>query len=248
MNKQDQHLDDNPELKAKVSRNLLYLSILSIVMLFSGLTSAYLVTRADNFWISISMPMAFFISTGIIILSSLTVNLAVMATKKKNLQAVKLWLLITLGLGGGFVATQFMGYGELVEMGHHFTGNPIIDSEGNLMIKGEYGKDYTINFKGQTIFYENGVFYHPDGSEISSSQYMALQTANNSASSYMYMLTGLHAVHVAGGMIYLIILCIRVLMNRTGWKTDNKVKLISIYWHFVDVLWIYLFLFLYFIH
>lgn len=236
------------ELKAKVSRNLLYWGLFSIVMLFSGLTSAYLVTRADNFWVNINMPRAFIISTGIIVLSSLTANMAVKATKSENEGKLKLWVTLTLLLGIGFSVSQFVGYSELVEGGHFFTGNALIDENGTPMMEGEYGKDYSFNFKGTTLVYEDNTYYFPDGSKITSSQYLALQGSNNSASSYMYILTGVHFVHVAGGLIYLLVLFGRIMSNRFDWITNNRVGLIATYWHFVDVLWIYLFLFLFFIH
>ena len=75
------------DLKAaqqKASKPLLWVGILSIVMLFSGLTSAYVV-RADNGnWLLFNLPNAFFLSTAVIVTSSITLFFAFQMAKKNN--------------------------------------------------------------------------------------------------------------------------------------------------------------------
>ena len=70
----------------------------------------------------------------------------------------------------------------------------------------------------------------------------------NPASSYMTFLTGLHALHVGGGILYILYLLILSLLGRLNSGNSLKVSQGAVYWHFVDLLWIYLLLFLYFIH
>src|SRR5947208_2277729 len=78
---------------------LLYIGCVSIVMLFAGLTSAYVV-RADNGnWLVFQLPDISIISTAVIITSSLTMLLAQRAIKKNNLKLATLGIFVTLLLG-----------------------------------------------------------------------------------------------------------------------------------------------------
>src|SRR5688572_28923480 len=93
------------EIKAahsKTAKPLLYVGMVSIVMLFAGLTSAYVV-RADNGnWLVFHLPNIIFISTAIIITSSLTMLMSQMAIKKDNYKLTNLGLFLTLVLGIAF--------------------------------------------------------------------------------------------------------------------------------------------------
>jgi cytochrome c oxidase subunit 3 len=108
--------------QGKVKRSLLYISIFSILMLFAGLTSGYIVRQADGNWMEFELPAMFWISTGLILLSSLTMNFAVQSTKKNNFSGVKTYLLITILLGIGFSITQFLGWNILIDSGIYFAG------------------------------------------------------------------------------------------------------------------------------
>lgn len=77
--------------------------------------------------------------------------------------------------------------------------------------------------------------------------------ANDTGGSFIYILSGLHIVHTAGGVIALIVAVVDAWRNRkyvdsfvysVNPPNQLRLKLISIYWHFVDVLWLILFLFL----
>ena len=59
--------------------------------------------------------------------------------------------------------------------------------------------------------------------------------------SFYYTMTGLHALHVIGGMVAIFIVMLAV---RKG-RTPQRVEYVGIYWHFVDVVWIFLFPLLY---
>lgn len=62
-------------------------------------------------------------------------------------------------------------------------------------------------------------------------------------SSCFYTLTGFHFLHVAGGLLAMIIVGIRVLRTpRFGHRTMPAIEMLSYYWHFVDVVWIAMFL------
>ena len=90
-------------LHEKTRKFLLWLGIGSMIMAFAGITSAYMVSRDSRGWMLFELPGIFFISTAIIILSSVTMNLATSAVKKDDINGVKRYLLLTLLLGIGFV-------------------------------------------------------------------------------------------------------------------------------------------------
>ena len=162
----------------------------SIVMLFAGLTSGYIVRMAEGNWRIFQVPMEFYVSTAIILLSSLTMQLAMIAVKKDNLPAVKRWLIVTLGLGLAFTYCQFLGYNTLTREG--------------------------IFFVDKTT---------PSGS-------------------FFYAITGLHLAHVAGGILALLFTAGKSILGRYNSSNYLGMSLCSIYWHFLDGLWIYLFVFL----
>ncbi len=180
--------DDKPRIATQ--KIILGIGIASIVMLFAGLTSGYIVRQAEGRWAYFELPMAFYASSVIILLSSLTHHLAIRAVKKNRLNEVKRMLMLTLGLGLGFVFTQFLGFNELVKNGVYFV-------------------DKTT----------------PSGS-------------------FFFVITGLHLAHLFFGILALIITSAKSIRER--YNSDNYlgISLSAIYWHFLDALWIYLFVFL----
>jgi len=220
---------------------LVYVAIFSIVMLFAAFTSAYVVSMGNGFWVDIKMPRAFYLSTITIIISSLTMWWAVKSIQNNNLKGFKTGLTITLFLGLVFAYFQFQGWNELIITGNHVSGDI-----GNL--KGEYGKDYTFSYQGYQLVLEDGNFYFPNDSMKERPLNVEINKDFNAASGYFYVLTFLHLLHLAGGLIYLVYVLALSYKDRFNAHDFLKPKLVSIYWHFLDILWVYLFLFLLFIH
>lgn len=106
--------------KIATEKVLLAIGIGSIVMLFAGLTSGYIVRQAEGNWKYFELPSVFYVSSIIILISSFTMQMAVRAVKKDDLAQVKSFILITLGLGLAFVFTQFLGWNELVKNDVYF--------------------------------------------------------------------------------------------------------------------------------
>jgi cytochrome c oxidase subunit 3 len=193
----DVSIDVNEEMRAsrrKVAKNLLWLGIVGIIMLFSGFTSAYIVRQAKGDWLNFAIPFGFFLSTALILISSVTMNWALASVKKGDTGALKLAMLFTLLLGMGFVVSQYEGWKSLVQEGIYFTG-----------------------------------------------------PGSNSSAQFFYIITFMHLLHLLGGIISLLVVYFKALALKYGPKDYLGVQLCAIYWHFLDVLWIYLFLFLYFI-
>jgi cytochrome c oxidase subunit III len=115
-------IENQPQEKSKIATEkvLLAIGIGSIVMLFAGLTSGYIVRQAEGNWKFFELPSVFYISSIIILISSFTMQMAVRAVKRDELAQVKTFLLITLGLGLAFVFTQFLGWNELVKNDVYF--------------------------------------------------------------------------------------------------------------------------------
>jgi len=184
-------LEESIYIRHKTAKPLLWVGMVSIVMLFAGLTSAIIVRRAEANWMLFEFPQAFYISTILIIISSLTLIYAVISAKADNYAGIKTGLGLTLLLGIGFVFAQFTAYGELIDAGVFLAG-----------------------------------------------------AQSNPSGSFMYVLTGLHLAHLFGGIIVLIFVFVKSLLLKYNSENLLGLQLCSIYWHFLDVLWIYLFLFL----
>jgi cytochrome c oxidase subunit III len=183
------------ELKAaqrKAAKPLLYIGIVSMVMLFAGLTSAYVV-RADNGnWLVFSLPSISIVGTAIIVMSSLTLLMAQRAIKKDDFRTTQIGLFLTLILGIAFFFTQISGWRELTEQGIYFIG--------------KYA---------------------------------------NASGSFLYLIALVHLAHMIGGLIALSVSLTKSLLKKYSSEDYLGIELTAIYWHFLDLLWVYLFLFLY---
>lgn len=166
----------------------LWIAIVSMIMLFAGLTSAYIVRQAEGNWTHFELPKQFYLSTVFIILSSVSMHLALASIRKNNFSNLITGLIITLGLGLAFAFTQFLAWSKLVEEGIYFVGNP--------------------------------------------------------SGSFLYVITALHLAHLVGGILYLLFIIVKSIGHKYSTENHLPVLLCSIYWHFLDILWIYLLIFL----
>ena len=177
----------------KAKKMMLLFSMLSISMSFAGLTSAYIVSKSRPDWLKeFELPIAFTISTIVILLSSISIWIAKKNVKKNNVSNTSLWLFITFGLGIIFIVSQFSGFKELISQGYFFTG-----------------------------------------------------AQSTITTSFLYVLTVLHLIHLFAGIIVLIV----VITNNYKGKYETKklgFELAVTFWHFLGFLWLYLFIFLYF--
>ena len=145
--------------RRKAKTNIVWFGIFSIVMLFAGLTSAYIVSKGDNFWVNFSMPNTLWISTLIILISSITMILAVSAAKKRDNKKTTLFLILTLVLGLIFGGSQAIAWTKLYEKGYAWADKIMNPDTGDFMMSGKYGKDYTIQFQGNELIQEEDGLY-----------------------------------------------------------------------------------------
>ncbi|THD69575.1 heme-copper oxidase subunit III [Robertkochia marina] len=116
--------DGNFEQKnARAKKMMLWFGMISIAMMFAGLTSAYVVSKSRPDWLQdFSIPVAFYYSTVAIVLSSLTFHLAGRSIRSGNDKKASGLLMGTLLLGLAFVYLQFAGFAEVIDAGYYFTG------------------------------------------------------------------------------------------------------------------------------
>jgi cytochrome c oxidase subunit 3 len=162
----------------------------SIVMAFAGLTSAYIVKKNQSSWLEFDLPVVFWYSTVVILLSSVTMHLATKAFKAREMGRYRSLMTITAALGVLFIVLQYLGFVNL--------------EANNIALVGP---------------------------------------KSNSAASFLFVITGLHMLHVLGGVIALLVMFIRAYSSKTKTYSSVPVEVVGTYWHFVDVLWIYLFIF-----
>ena len=185
------------EHKARTGRSyklILLFAMLSMTMMFAGLTSAFVVSKSRGDWMeNFQLPTSFYFSTVAIILCSITFHLAKKAIQKDSRTATTGFLIATLALGILFVLLQFKGFGEIVQQGYFFTG--------------------------------------PE---------------SNITTTFLYVVTVMHMAHLAGGIISLLIIIYNHFKQKYNSSQTIGIELGAMFWHFLDFLWIYLFLFLYF--
>lgn len=165
----------------------LWVAMGSIIMMFAGLTSAYIVKSNQPKWITFDMPVLFWYSTAVLLLSSLTMQMALKEFKARNMRKYRNLITATLVLGSLFITLQCFGFSYL---------------------------------------WNTGVTLRGSG-----------------AAPFMYVIFGLHLVHVAGGVIALLVIFLQAFSSKRRNYNQVPVEVVSTYWHFVDLLWIYLFFF-----
>ncbi len=177
--------------KEKAYKTMLLFAMGSIVMVFAGLTSAYVVSKSRPDWLKdFELPQAFLWSTLVIVLSSVTFHLAKLSIKKDNRAKTSLFLWATLTLGVVFVALQFEGFNQVIASGYYFTGSQ------------------------STI-----------------------------TTSFLYVVVLVHIAHLAGGLISLMVIIYNHYKQKYSATQCIGIELGAMFWHFLDFLWIYLFLF-----
>ena len=101
----------------------LWVGIGSIIMMFAGFTSAYIVKREQPGWIMFSMPVIFWYSTAAILVSSVTMQLAQKAFKDRDMGRYRNMVSLTTVLGILFVVLQVVGYKQLNRLGVKIEGS-----------------------------------------------------------------------------------------------------------------------------
>lgn len=168
----------------------MYLAIAGMMMMFAALTSAYLVRKAAGNWLEFPLPNVFYISTFVLILSSVSLQFAHKSYIQEHENAFKGWLIGAFILGGLFLVLQYEGWLQMNKMNIFVNTNP--------------------------------------------------------SSSFIFLISGLHALHIVAGVSALAITLFLAFARKFQVTPKRKLKLelVIIFWHFIDFLWLYLFIFL----
>jgi cytochrome c oxidase subunit 3 len=166
----------------------LWVLLTGIMMLFAGLTSAYIVLRGDPGWQNITLPRILWVNTAVLVAGSIAIEFARGTLKKNHPAAANQWLVVAGGLGVAFLAGQVFAWRQLVNAG---------------------------------VFLPSTLH-----------------------SSFFYLLTGIHGIHLLGGIGGLGFVLGKAWKGRLTVFSHEPLRLCATYWHFMDALWIYLFLLL----
>ncbi len=176
-------------------KTMMWFAMISMAMVFAGLTSAYVVSKTRKDWSTdLVFPEPFIYSILVILASSITFYLVKKAIENNNRNLATGLLLATLALGIGFVFLQFEGFKDIVSQGYHFTG-----------------------------------------------------PTSNIVSTFMFIIVVTHLAHIVGGLLVLLVVIYNHFKQKYKTGQTLGLELGAMYWHFVDFLWVYLFLFLYFV-
>jgi cytochrome c oxidase subunit 3 len=102
----------------------LWLFLVTVVMIFAALTSAYIVRQAEGNWLDYELPEIFWITSGIVVLSSISLQVAYHAAKKDNFLLLRTCMALTVALGIAFLVGQWYSWVALVDQEVFFVGNP----------------------------------------------------------------------------------------------------------------------------
>ena len=165
----------------------MWMVLAAIVMMFGALSVAYVMVSEEQ-RTPVPMPRMFFVSTGLILVSSVSFHQAKKSLLQDRAPAYLRWLLATLGLGIGFLTSQLLGWRELARAGVYFSGHP--------------------------------------------------------RSTFFYLATALHGGHLLGGIglvFYLVVRRLRPLWPLSPEKNTTWTRVVGLYWHTMDGIWIWLF-------
>ncbi|MBB3698739.1 cytochrome c oxidase subunit 3 [Flammeovirga yaeyamensis] len=112
----------NQPVKIHPKKFAMWLFIVSVMMIFAALISAYIVRQAEGNWVLFDLPNIMYVSTAVILLSSATMHWAYTNTKVDNLKNLKIGISLTALLGSAFLVLQFLGWSHLVDMEIFFGG------------------------------------------------------------------------------------------------------------------------------
>jgi cytochrome c oxidase subunit 3 len=121
------------------------------------------------------------------------------------------------------------------------------DGRGDFFVKGKLGKDFHIFYKGKELDYKNRELQY-EGKKLSKYLQIKAMETSDTASSYLYIITFLHLLHIVVTLIYMLKMTIASFSGRFNADNNLSLRLGAIFWHFLGLLWIYLLLFLLFIH
>ena len=222
----------------------IWLFLASEVMLFGALFSTYVLLRVGapvwpHGYNILNVPLAT-VNTIVLITSSVTMVMSWASLMMKEFKKFRMYMGFTILLGLGFLTVKsaeykakFVHYGVTLQDGTEITGHLEEEAEDHIVLlpDAQDGKQ-------------------PEAMRIERSQIQRLSNFGPWYSTFLaiyFTLTGLHGLHVIGGIIvntYLWTTGSKMLKTQPK-RFTNRVEIAGLYWHFVDLVWIFLFPVLY---
>jgi cytochrome c oxidase subunit 3 len=181
----------NQKRKIHPHKFTLWVAMGSIVMMFAGFTSAYIVKKHQVNWQGFELPTIFTYSTIVLLAGSVTIQAALKSFRDRRMANYRRLMLITALLGIAFIIMQIVGFGQVQDGGVKMIGR-----------------------------------------------------GSNVAGSFLGVIAGMHILHVVGGVVAILVILMKGFRSRVRNYSPVPVEVAATYWHFIDVLWIYLFIFL----
>lgn len=172
----------------------LWLFIVSIILFFGGLTSAYIVSKGieteKNMWHYFELPSVLWLNTAIMVMSSVMIQIGLWGARKGDFRRARIGMSLASVLGLIFLVGQVIAW---------------------------------------TMLNDEGVVWGKGGSN---------------SGNYLYVLTFVHGMHIVAGLVFVGVVFARIMKNKTGKISVVGIENAVTFWHFLGLLWLYLFIFL----
>ncbi len=229
------HFDTMPQQKEAAVIGM-WVFLLTEILFFGGLFVAYMIYRIWYFdaFAEASRSLSLFwggLNTAVLIGSSLTMAMAVRCAQTNARKATVNWLILTMILGAVFLGVKVIEYADKFEH-HHVPGPsfvwaaehaPAAGGEEHAVAPGEIGAG------GHALALNAG----------------QLQQTTQLYFSLYFTMTGLHALHMIIGIGLMSVITWMAWKGRFDAEYYTPVEMAGLYWHFVDIVWIFLFPLLY---
>lgn len=265
-------IEPRPETGMYNGKFGIWLFLASEVMLFGALFSTYVLLRVGapaGTWPRgdsiLNVPLAT-LNTMVLITSSVTMVLSWASLKMGNFKKGQVFLTLTFLLAGVFLVIKYFEYkaklthyavylkepmmlpGEKeprpVITGHLEEGGPVLETDAKT---GAFAIPEAVHIHPDP---PKGSHEHPPAAHVPGEKIVRVTTFGPRHSNYLaiyFTLTGLHGLHIVGGMVVILYFMLRGASNykRNHEKYINRIECTGLYWHFVDLVWIFLFPVLY---
>ena len=222
------HHFDNMAQQKEAAVIGMWVFLLTEILFFGGLFVAYILYRNWYFdaFAEASRSIVIFwgaLNTAVLIASSLTMALAVRAAQTNKQKALVGWLILTMILGAVFLGVKVIEYSDKFEH-HHVPGPNFV-----------WASEHAPAAEAPAAQGAHQLSLTPD----------ELQRTTQIFFSLYFTMTGLHALHMIVGIVLMTVITIMAYRGKFDSEYYTPVEMSGLYWHFVDIVWIFLFPLLY---
>ena len=261
------HHFESPAQQSAAAKLGIWIFLVTEILFFSGLFCAYAVYRRNHPEIFLDGHLLLdtkwgAINTAVLIFSSLTMALAVRAAQCGQRRALIGLLAVTIACGFGFLGIKYVEYKAKWD-------HQLVPGQARIayFCRGQYFRDLFGAASGTATAVAPPRGVEPDLDELAhllqhgshGAQHQGLtklakwqlQQRGNNIRTFVgiyFAMTGLHGLHVSAGIGVLLWILVRAWNGHFSSQYFNPVDCTGLYWHLVDLIWIYLFPLLYLIH